>query len=426
MIHRLLRYNAGWEWRVLQLSSEQVAAGQPLPSRKTGQPIRERRTASGLSGKAQVETSGPEEQLLELKMGLPSCSAWVDECRSRVTNHISVEHTEGIGAVLCGTLMIQISEDEQDVLPFHFWISRTTLITLHTELRLPVRLQNGAHMAKLEECSSAPEAFFIMIGVILETFHAGLDGFERRLGELESTMRRSNRTGLLDTIFERRFDLLHWSHLFIPIREVHGAAKEAFMEHLLEREAFQRMNHKLERIESLLKHYALEIDTLISMDDAISSFRGNDIMKTLTIFTVLFLPATIAGALWGVNFEWLPWKERDWGFTVMMSGIAVITIGIYIWLWRKGWTGDLLNKSRNSGRDIFTGDLDKIPSRRKSAKLQGKKAGSASRSGEINTWSVIQESSKRSSYSYDSGKKDGAVALSKSETATGLSRSRKK
>ncbi len=426
MIHRLLRYNAGWEWRVLQLSSEPAAAGQPLPSRKTGQPFKERQAAAVLPGKAREEASESEEQLLELKMSLPSCSTWVDDCRGRVTNHISVEHTEDSGVVLCGTLMIQISENEQDLLPFHFWISRTTLITLHTELRLPLRLQNEAHRAQLEACSSAPEAFFIMISVILETFHTGLDGFERRLGELESTMRWSNRTGLLDTIFERRFDLLHWSHLFIPIREVHGAAKEAFMEHLLERDAFMRMTHKLERIESLLKHYALEIDTLISMDDAISSFRGNDIMKTLTIFTVLFLPATIAGALWGVNFEWLPWKERDWGFTVMMSGIAVITLGIYIWLWRKGWTGDLLNKSRNSEAAPRSG--------RKRARLQDNKWSSASRLGhgtsnagtDNSTWSFIQESSKHSAFSYGTGKQDGAVTLSKSETATGLSRSRKK
>jgi Mg2+ and Co2+ transporter CorA len=182
-----------------------------------------------------------------------------------------------------------------------------------------------------------------MLSIILETFHAGLDGFETRLGELESTMRKENRTGLIDVIFERRYELLHWSHLFIPVRELHGAAKEAFMTELTDTEGFKRITHKLERIDALLKHYALEIDTLISMDDAISSFRGNDIMKTLTIFTVLFLPASIAGAIWGSNFVYLPLKEYKWGFTGMIIVTAVITAIIYIWLWKKGWTGDLLN-----------------------------------------------------------------------------------
>src|SRR5690606_12933217 len=100
--------------------------------------------------------------------------------------------------------------------------------------RLPLKLQNGSHTPSYDECEHAPEAFFIMISVLLDTFHGGLDGFERRLGELERTMRHRNRTDLLDVIFDRRYDLLHWSHLFIPIREVHGAAKEAFAEELIE------------------------------------------------------------------------------------------------------------------------------------------------------------------------------------------------
>jgi hypothetical protein len=92
------------------------------------------------------------------------------------------------------------------------------------------------------------------------------------------------------------------------------------------------------------------------MDDAISSFRGNDIMKTLTIFTVLFLPATVIGALWGMNFQFLPWSKQDWGFGVMCGGIGIITVGIYFWLWRKGWTGDLLVKKRQKLKLLELGD----------------------------------------------------------------------
>jgi len=102
------------------------------------------------------------------------------------------------------------------------------------------------------------------------------------------------------------------------------------------------MEHKLSRIESLLMHYALEIDTLLTMDDAISTFRGNDIMKTLTIFTALFTPATVVGALWGMNFSRLPWTVQPWGFMAMCLVVIAATLVIYWWLWHKGWTGDLL------------------------------------------------------------------------------------
>jgi magnesium transporter len=345
MIHRMLRYPAGWEWHVLQQARGQVVRKEPLPSRKNTQ----RQTTSSrdeqraVKAISKIEQGNIEQQTDELKQLYPECASWIDECAGRRTNNISIGDLSNAEKLLYGTLMFQVSEDQTDVQPFHFWLTKDRLITMHEDMRLPLRIQSIEHVPKLEGCESAPEALFIMLSIILETFHTGLDGFETRLGELETTMRNENRTGLIDIIFERRYDLLHWSHLFIPVREVHSAAKEAYMEELTETDTFKRITHKLERIEALLKHYALEIDTLISMDDAISNFRGNDIMKTLTIFTVLFLPATIIGGIWGVNFEILPFKENKWSFTAMISFIGIITIFMYIWLWKKGWTGDLLN-----------------------------------------------------------------------------------
>ncbi|GKU76257.1 CorA family divalent cation transporter [Paenibacillus sp. L3-i20] len=358
MIQHMLRYPAGWTWHVVQQASHLPQEQKPLPSRKSVQ-----RAEEAISSKRKVKQSQEsdqqalaEEQIAQLKQQFVECATWIDECAGRRTNHISVDDFPGIGPILCGTLMIQVSEEQSDVQSFHFWLSSKRLITMHEDMRIPLRLQNGSHTPKYDGCQIAPEAFFIMISVMLEPFHSGLDGFERRLGELEKTMRIQNRTGLIDVIFERRYDLLHWSHLFIPIREVHGAAKESFGEEITDKDAFVKISYKLERIDTLLKHYALEIDTLISMDDAISSFRGNDIMKTLTIFTVLFLPATIAGTLMGSNFDWLPFQKHRWGFTAMVIGITLITIGIYIWLWKKGWTGDLLN--RRSGPLLFSEPLE--------------------------------------------------------------------
>lgn len=347
MIHRMLRYPGGWEWHVVQQAKPQPTDQKPLPSRKSAARSEDGeapRTVNRLSAQSEEKASTPEDEAIEMKKQFPECAGWVDECLHRRTNHISVEDVPGLGSLLSGTLMIQVSKDQSDMQPLHFWLTDKRLITMHEDLRIPLRLQYGSHTHKYDECDLAPEAFFIMISVLLESFHTGLDGFERRLGELESSMRSQNRTDLLDVIIERRYDLLHWSHLFIPIRELHVAAKESFPEQLAEKDAFVRITHKLERIETLLKHYALEIDTLISMDDAISGFRGNDIMKTLTIFTVLCLPASVFGALLGTNFDKLPFKTSPWAFSAMVTVVAVLTVFIYMWLWKKGWTGDILNK----------------------------------------------------------------------------------
>ncbi|WP_053374165.1 magnesium transporter CorA family protein [Paenibacillus sp. FJAT-27812] len=390
MIHRMLRYPAGWEWHVLQQARGEAVRKEPLPSRKdankqTSASHEERRAVKAIS---KMEQDEAVSQTDELKKLYPECASWIDECAGRRTNNISVGDASTSEKLLYGTVMFQVSEDQTDIQPFHFWLTDKRLITMHEDMRLPLRLQAIEHTPKLESCETAPEALFIMISIILDTFHAGLDGFETRLGELETTMRRENRTGLIDIIFERRYDLLHWSHLFIPVREVHSAAQEAFMDELTETDSFKRISHKLERIEALLKHYALEIDTLISMDDAISNFRGNDIMKTLTIFTVLFLPATIIGGIWGVNFENLPFKENKWSFAAMIAAIAAITGFMYIWLWKKGWTGDLLN-GRNPKEIVADSSTTRLKrSQRTKASRSEQAASAAAEQPQANTRSA--------------------------------------
>ncbi|MEK3882332.1 magnesium transporter CorA family protein [Paenibacillus sp. PL2-23] len=349
MIHRTLRYPGGWEWHVALYDSSRPAEQKPLPSRKSStkpEDVEAARTISRLS--TRMEGNTPENEATDMKRRFPECADWIDDSLPRRTNHVSVENLPELGALLSGTLMIQITDDQSDMGPVHFWLTSNRLITMHEDLRVPLRLQSGVHAHKYEECSTAPEAFFIMLSALLETFHEGLDGFETRLSELEAAVRVHNRTGLLEVIIERRYELLHWSHLFIPIRELHVAAKECFSEELSKKDAFVRITHKLERIETLLKHYALEIDTLIAMDDAVSGFRGNDIMKTLTIFTVLCLPASVLGALMGSNYDKIPFKTETWGFTALITVTAVLTLIIYVWLWKKGWTGDLLNRQGNS------------------------------------------------------------------------------
>ncbi|MFD1954173.1 magnesium transporter CorA family protein [Paenibacillus thailandensis] len=338
MIHRMLQFPEGWEWHLLQ------------PVRYIGQDPLPKRSAAPQDGRRiPLEPPASDEitakaALLEIKRKLPEFADWIDDSADGdPSNKITVTRTADGGMCLCGTVIFQVSDDQEDLQPFHFWVTERRLVTLQHDLRLTVRLQAGGNATPLNECGSAPEALLAIVGVILQPFQEGLDGFETRLGELENSMRYRNRTKLIDVIFERRYELLHWSHLFIPIREIHSAAKEGFMEALTETDMYKRITAKLDRIETLLDHYANEMDTLIAMDDAISTFRGNDIMKTLTIFTALFTPATVAGALWGVNMSLLPWAREPWGFAALTGIVVFFTLAIYFWLWRKGWTGDLLH-----------------------------------------------------------------------------------
>ena len=99
----------------------------------------------------------------------------------------------------------------------------------------------------------------------------------------------------------------------------------------------------------LLNEYEHEIDSLINLEEVISSHRGNEIMKTLTVMTSIFTPIMAYGALWGMNFKYMPEIEWRYGYYLSIFIIIISTILLYGYLKMKGWTGDLLKgKKRGS------------------------------------------------------------------------------
>ncbi|WP_082865647.1 CorA family divalent cation transporter [Paenibacillus crassostreae] len=158
-------------------------------------------------------------------------------------------------------------------------------------------------------------------------------------------MERNNHRYLMDEILTSRFELLLWNNLFISFQELVVASKEAYHEEFISNRFYTQLFHRVDRMERLFVHYNKEIDTLISIDDAVSAFRGNEIMKTLTILTAVFTPATVIGAIWGMNFDIIPLANLTWGFVGMILMIGFTTTVIYFLLHKKGWTGDLLRVS---------------------------------------------------------------------------------
>ncbi|RDF61940.1 magnesium transporter, partial [Acinetobacter baumannii] len=65
------------------------------------------------------------------------------------------------------------------------------------------------------------------------------------------------------------------------------------------------------------------------------------------IFTTLFTPITALGALWGMNFSVMPELNWKYGYVFSLLLIITSTVLIYLYLKKKGWTGDMLQERKD-------------------------------------------------------------------------------
>jgi magnesium transporter len=87
------------------------------------------------------------------------------------------------------------------------------------------------------------------------------------------------------------------------------------------------------------------IDTVRDLaESALSTYlssvnnRVSEIMKTLAIVTVLFLPMTLITGVYGTNFEeTLPDYGWDYGFAMMFVGMLAVVVFIIMWIRARRW-----------------------------------------------------------------------------------------
>jgi len=145
---------------------------------------------------------------------------------------------------------------------------------------------------------------------------------------------------LEDTCEDQRAALQEWIDTvdeWPPAGDAHEAR---------ERELLRvRSRDVLEHVERVLTHVRrLEhsAETAVQMHFSALGHRTNDIMRTLTVLTAVFLPLNLITGFFGMNFEFMPLIHTSLGFWVAVGLMALVAASLAFIFWRKRYLGTSL------------------------------------------------------------------------------------
>ena len=108
-----------------------------------------------------------------------------------------------------------------------------------------------------------------------------------------------------------------------------------------------RSRDVLEHIERVVHHVRrLEqnAETAVQMHFSAQSNRTNDIMRTLTALTAIFLPLNLIAGIFGMNFQFIPLLHQQTGFWWAIGSMVLTAAVLGVLFWRKRYL------VRSSGR----------------------------------------------------------------------------
>ncbi len=93
-------------------------------------------------------------------------------------------------------------------------------------------------------------------------------------------------------------------------------------------EHITRVMHHARRLEQ-------SAETVVQIHFSAQSNRTNNIMRTLTALTAIFLPLNLIAGIFGMNFEFLPIIHNKNGFWWALGGMALVAAILGLIFWRK-------------------------------------------------------------------------------------------
>ena len=275
------------------------------------------------------------------------CQKWYENIGDTDFNYLQMETIEEGNEAVYGSFVYRQDINEKgDFSILHFYLTKDCLVTFNLDPLLIEKTSIDQLLKLMNSSKDAIEAFFVLQGELMNEFLYGVDQFEIKLRNLIWQFHNENGTHILEKIHNQRHELLVLKSLINSIKENQMAIEEAFLIEPQERVGHQRTSKRIQRGSALVKGYEEEIENLYHSEEVVSSYRGNEITKALTLFTSIFTPMTALGAIWGMNFKHMP--ELDWKYGYLYSLILIfgLTVLVYLFLKQKGWTGDLLKKKK--------------------------------------------------------------------------------
>jgi magnesium transporter len=149
--------------------------------------------------------------------------------------------------------------------------------------------------------------------------------------------------GTLERIFALKRVLLAMRRILLPQREVlNKLARDDYRvidqnDRIFFRDIYDHLVRLHDLNETLRDLVGGAMDTYLS----VVNNRMNEIMKTLTLITTLFMPITFVTGFFGMNFfepvaQLVGWTSRQ-AFLVTMGILALLPLVMYMWMRRRTW-----------------------------------------------------------------------------------------
>ena len=207
-----------------------------------------------------------------------------------------------------------------------------------THIRERIRTHSGIVRTKKSDY-----LLYILLGSVMENFYITIENEEDKIEELINLTKKSADPIILERIEKHRDNFNFLKRSIIPLRDSLydiKSIKDDNVFNVIEAENFTFFSRLHQKSLELLDQIESDMGSLESASNfffSAQTHKMNEIMKTLTIISAIFIPLTFIVGVYGMNFKYMPELEYKHGYYTVVGVMVFIGLLMMYYFKRRRW-----------------------------------------------------------------------------------------
>lgn len=226
------------------------------------------------------------------------------------------------------------------------FITADHVITMHYDITHTLRKffdELKSNISKRNIYLSDTPALFLyeLLRAVYATKYPILDMISRKIDAIEGSLFERRERELTSEILQVRRNIVTFKKAMLThnvlLEQLRDCRNSFWKQSSDVVEYYNRLRNHAEIMWTTCTNYYETINALEDTNNTLVTFRLNDIMRTLTIFSVIVFPLTLFAAIFGMNTAYIPLVGLPNDFWIITGIMAVGTIGMYLYFKKKRW-----------------------------------------------------------------------------------------